>query len=216
MTFLPPLPHKLVIFGTSSFAEIAYEYFSRDSFYKPWAFTVEREYMNSCRFCSNPVIPFEDVSATHPPDEYSMFIAVGYGEGNSIKERIYNESKKKGYSLVNYVSSRAFVWRNVILGDNNFIFENNTIQPFVTIGNNNTFWSGNHIGHHSKIGNHNFFSSHVVVCGNVEIGDRCFLGVNSSIADNVSIPNETFLKIGAIATKDYIYEMGKKRTYNRS
>jgi sugar O-acyltransferase (sialic acid O-acetyltransferase NeuD family) len=208
--------NKLIIFGTSLFAEIAFEYFSRDSFYNPWVFTVEKDYIEKDELFDTRIVPFETIEKVYPPDHYSMFVAVGYGEKCSIKERIYNEAKKKGYELVNYVSSKAFMWRNVKLGDNNFIFEDNTIQPFVTIGNNNTFWSGNHIGHHSSIGNHNFFSSHIVVCGRVEIGDKCFFGVNSSIEDQISIPDNTYLKMGAIATRSYIYEMGKKRAYIRS
>ena len=50
-------------------------------------------------------------------------------------------------------------------GDNCFILEDNTVQPFVTIGNNVTLWSGNHIGHDSVIEDDCFISSHVVVSG---------------------------------------------------
>lgn len=69
------------------------------------------------------------------------------------------------------------------MGDNCFVFENQTIQPFVKIGNDVIIWSGNHIGHHSMIGDHCFISSHVVISGNVKIEPYCFLGVNSSIRD---------------------------------
>ena len=51
------------------------------------------------------------------------------------------------------------------MGDNCFIFEDNTVQPFVTLGNNLVLWSGNHIGHHSTLRDHCFISSHVVISG---------------------------------------------------
>ena len=57
-------------------------------------------------------------------------------------------------------------------GDNCFILEDNTIQPFVSIGNNVTLWSGNHIGHDSTIDDHCFIASHVVVSGHVRVGTR--------------------------------------------
>lgn len=201
----------LIIFGDSSFAELAYEYFGEDSDFTPVAFTVEKKFITKSFLFGLDIIPFEELEYQQP---YYMFIAVGYDKGkNDIKTRLYHEAKAKGFQLASYVSSKAFVWNNVVIGDNVFIMEDNTIQPFVSIGNNNTFWSGNHIGHHSTIGDNNFFSSHVVVCGHVTIGNNCFFGVNSSIANNISIPDRTFLKMGGIATKDYIYEMGKKRPY---
>ena len=55
--------------------------------------------------------------------------------------------KAKGYAAATYVSSRAFVWHNVVLGDNVFIFESNVVQHHASIGNDVILWSGNHIGH---------------------------------------------------------------------
>jgi acyl-[acyl carrier protein]--UDP-N-acetylglucosamine O-acyltransferase len=66
------------------------------------------------------------------------------------------------------------------IGENCFIFEDNTIQPFVRIEDNVILWSGNHIGHHSTIKSHNFISSHVVVSGQCTIEPNCFIGVNST------------------------------------
>lgn len=205
---------KLIIFGTSSFAQIANEYFTHDSNYIVEAFTVENDFMmGEKEFLQKELVSFETVEKRFPPSEFDIFIAVGYGEYNKIRKRIFDEAVKKGYFLATYISSNAFIWRNVKIGRNCFVFEDNTIQPFVSIGNSNIFWSGNHIGHHSKIGNNNFFTSHVVVSGYVNIGDNCFFGVNSTVVNNIDIPDNTYLKATGLATKDYIYEMGKKRTY---
>ena len=57
------------------------------------------------------------------------------------------------------------VWARHEIGENCFIFEDNTIQPFVKIGDDVVLWSGNHIGHHAEIGDHCFISSHVVISG---------------------------------------------------
>ena len=72
------------------------------------------------------------------------------------------KGKKKGYDFYSYVSPKATVLTNKI-GENCFILEDNTIQPFVEIGNNCVLWSGNHIGHHGKIDDHVFITSHCVV-----------------------------------------------------
>jgi sugar O-acyltransferase (sialic acid O-acetyltransferase NeuD family) len=113
----------------------------------------------------------------------------------------------KGYQAVSYVSSRAFVWRNVEIGENCFIFEDNTLQPFAKIGRNVILWSGNHIGHHSIIKDNCFISSHVVISGFCEVGENCYLGVNSTVANNVKVANDCFIDAGTVILKDT--EQGK-------
>jgi len=192
---------KIIIFGDSAFAEIAYEYFTYDSDYRVEAFCVEKNYLKKESLFSLPILPFEDIEKKFSPLEYDMFIALVYNNLNKIRERIFYEAKKKGYKLASYISSKSFVWRNVQMGENCFIFEDNTVQPFVKIGDNNILWSGNHIGHHSVIGSHNFISSHVVISGFCNVGNNNFFGVNSTFANNLKIgsynwfsPNVTILK----------------------
>jgi len=184
---------KLIIFGDSAFAEIAYEYFSYDSEYEVAAFTVSSQYLTKTSLFGLPVVPFEEIENQFPPELFEMHIALVYNVLNRIRIQYYNEAKLKGYRLANYISTKCFVWRNVELEDNIFIFEDNTIQPFVKIGANNIFWSGNHIGHHSRIGSHNFISSHVVISGFCEIGNANFIGVNSTFSNNLIVGNDCFV-----------------------
>lgn len=192
---------KLVIFGTLDYAQLAHEYFTHDSEYEVAAFTVDGAYISARRYMGKPVVPFETLEAQYPPTEYEVHVAVVYGELNRIRQRKAVEAKAKGFDLASYVSSRAFVWPNVRLGEHCFIFEDNTIQPFVTIGDNTVLWSGNHIGHHSTIGSNCFVTSHVVVSGFCEIGDNCFLGVNSTIGNHVSIGSDSWICQGASVTR---------------
>src|SRR5262249_621861 len=90
------------------------------------------------------------------------------------------------------------------VGDNCFILEDNTIQPFVRIGNDVTLWSGNHIGHDSTIGDHCFITSHVVVSGNVTVGPRSFIGVNATLRNSITIPPQALIGAGAIIMEDTV------------
>jgi sugar O-acyltransferase (sialic acid O-acetyltransferase NeuD family) len=110
--------------------------------------------------------------------------------------------KRKGFECVSYVSSHAFVWHNVEIGDNCFILENNVVQYGVTLGNDIVLWSGNHIGHRTVIRDHVFISSHVVISGYCEIGEHCFLGVNSSVSDHIKVANDCLVGAGALIHKD--------------
>ena len=127
-----------------------------------------------------------------------MHVAIVYGKLNRLRADICGRVRAKGYSLASYISSRAFCWRNVTFGEHCFIFEDNTLQPFVKVGSNVIMWSGNHIGHHSRIGNNCFITSHVVVSGWCDVGDNCFLGVNAAIANNTTIGKESWVMHGAI------------------
>ncbi len=189
---------KLVIIGDSVFAQVAYEYFTHDSNYEVVAFSVESGYLKKETLFGLPVVPFETLEETYAPAEHSVYVATVYTQLNRLRTRLSAEAKNKGYSLASYVSSRAFVWRNVELGEHCFIFEDNTVQPFVKIGNNVVLWSGNHIGHHSTVKDHCFISSHVVISGFCNIGERVFMGVNSTVANNVNIGDNCV--VGAAAT----------------
>ena len=193
---------KLILFGTGDIAQIANYYFDIDSEHEVVAFTVNEEYMTIKEFEGKPVVAFEKLSQRYPPNEYKLFIALSYSDMNRIREQKYNEAKKMGYELANYISSKCTYLSQYSVGDNCFIFENNTIQPFVKIGNNVTLWSGNHIGHHSIIHDHNFVSSHVVISGHCEIESNCFLGVNSTLAHKVKIASGTLLGAGVVISKD--------------
>lgn len=193
---------KILIFGTGDIAQIAKYYFEIDSEYDVVGFTVDRKYLDNDKFEGLPVIPFDRLVKEYPPQKFKLFIALSYSKMNSIREAKYKEAKKMGYELVSYVSSKCSYMSQFQHGDNCFIFEDNTIQPFVRIGSNVTLWSGNHIGHHSTIGDHNFISSHVVISGHCTIGNNCFLGVNATVHNNVEIASGTLLAAGAILSKN--------------
>lgn len=193
---------RLVIFGTGDIAQIAHLYFSSDSDYEVVAFTVDGAYLTDQYFCGLPVVPFETISREYPPDQHAMFVALSYTNLNSLRRQKYEAAKAGGYKLASYVSSRATVLNDGAIGENCFIFEDNTIQPFSRIGNNVTLWSGNHIGHHSNIGSHTFIASHVVVSGGVDIGESCFIGVNATLRDHIKIGDRCVIGAGALILSD--------------
>lgn len=184
---------KLIIVGDSAFAEIAKEYFEHDSDYEVVAFSVERAYLKAEELHGLPVEPYEELLEKYDPTSHDIYVAVVYSQLNRLRTRLANGAKAMGYQLASYISSRSFVWRNVEVGEHCFIFENNTVQPFVKIGNNVVLWSGNHIGHHSVVRDNCFISSHVVISGYCEIGENSFLGVNATLANNLKIGRDNWI-----------------------
>lgn len=193
---------QIVIVGVGETGQIAYEYFTHDSPHKVVAFSVEERFIQERSLYGLPVVPFESLDQIYHPSKYGVFIGVSYTQLNRVRTRLYHEAKRKDFSLVSYISSKAFVWRNVKIGDNCFIFENNVIQHQVQVGNNVILWSGNHIGHQTKIGDNSYVSSHVVISGFCEIGENCFLGVNCSFNDRIRVAPDCVIGSGAVVVKD--------------
>ena len=193
---------KVIIFGIEDFAELAHYYLEKDSPHTVSAFTVDRAYIREPTFKGLPVVAFEDVETQFPPRAYKMFAPLSPSKMGAIRAQKYLAGKEKGYEFISYVSSKATVWDAAKIGENCFILEDNTIQPFVQIGNNVVLWSGNHIGHHSSIGDHCTLTSHVVVSGHVRIQPYSFFGVNSTLRDGIEIGTATFVAAGALITKN--------------
>jgi sugar O-acyltransferase (sialic acid O-acetyltransferase NeuD family) len=192
----------LVIFGAGELAEVAHFYFTRDAGAAVAAFTVDAAYLKERRFCGQPVVPFEEVGAAYPPDRHDLFVALSYARINALRAEKCAAGKAQGYRLRTYVSSRASVWEGFEPGENCFILEDNTIQPFVRIAANVTLWSGNHIGHHAVLGANCFITSHVVISGGVQVGDNAFIGVNATIRDHVKIGARSVIGAGSLVLQD--------------
>lgn len=195
--------NNIIIFGTNDLAELAHFYFLNE--FKlghnnpfPVAFTTNKEYITKNIFKGLPVVPFEELEKHYSPSEYKLFAPV---TSNELREKIYNEGKKKGYNFISYISSKCTNLTSNI-GENCFILEDNTLQPFTTIGNNVVLWSGNHIGHHSVIEDNVFFTSHVVMSGHCHIKKGAFLGVNSTLRDGITIGENSIIGMGSVVTKN--------------
>jgi len=198
---------KVIIFGLRDLAELAHYYLTEDSEHEVVAFTVNEKYRTVENFKGLPVVDFENIEKKFSNNVYELFAPMIGTNMNRLREEVYNEGKQKGYKFISYISSKATVFNNKI-GDNCFILEDNTIQPFTNIGNNVILWSGNHIGHHSEIKDHVFFTSHVVMSGHCIIEPNCFLGVNSTLRDGCHLAKGTLLAMGASLTKQETEEWG--------
>ena len=211
---------KLVIFGLGEIAEMAYEYFTKDSDFEVCAFVADKKFIDTEEKRNLPIVDTEQLLRRFSPMFFWLFVAIGESNLNYDRRRIYLKLKSQGYRFASYVSSKAFVWDNVKIGENCLVLGNNTLDPFVTIGDNVVLWCGNHIGHRSVIRAHCFITSHVVVSGFCEIGENCFMGVNSCTCARIRVAKDNVIAMGAVINKntreDGIYVGNPARNQNIS
>lgn len=196
---------KLVIFGTSAFAEVAHYYFRCDSDYAVAAFTVDSRYVKEGVFKELPVVAFEELDKSFPPSEYDLFVAMGIQKVNQQRAEKVAEAEAKGYRLASFLSSKAMVSEDLVMRPNSMVMDGAHLQPFVEVGRNTIIWSGCGIGFRSRIGDHcwlvaSTFGESVVV------GDYSFIGLGSTIAPSRSIGASNVIGAGALIlhdTKDF-------------
>lgn len=188
----------IIILGAGDFAEIAALYM------KESGWKIELHLVDDARFkkveklngLNVMTASLEECARQFPPRYFDVFVAIGYSRLNSTRVRKCEELKSLGYDLPSFVHPEVKPYGKI--GKGCFIFERNTIQPFVEIGDYSVVWSGNHIGHHAVIGKGVFITSHVCISSRCNIGERSFLGVNSTLDDAITIGPGSIVQSGSV------------------
>lgn len=194
---------KLSIFGTGEFGEVAAYYFANFSDFLVEGYVVEDDFLGNDFHRNLPVRSKSEFLEQNPPQESSIFIAIGYSNRNRNRWRIIEEFRALGYSFASFVSPNAFVAEGSIhpSTEHLFILEQNVIQPFSSISSDVIMWSGNHVGHHTTIGQGSFLTSKVAIAGGVKIGIRTTMGLGSLVIENLEIGDECLIAAGVVVKK---------------
>lgn len=190
---------KIILWGTGQIAQVVLHYLENDSDHEICAFCMDREFVTEKTFQGRPVVAFEDIVTSHPPQEYRMAIPMGYKRLNKHREEKYLAAKALGYEFITYISSQSNC-DAASVGENTFIFNFNDIQPFTVIGNNVMIWANTGIGHHVVIEDHCFLAS-PKISGATRIKRNSFLGTNATIGDTLEIGEYCVIGVGAVVTK---------------
>lgn len=190
----------LVIFGTGRLADLVFNLLGNKS-NSVKAFTLDREYIDARTHFSKVVIPYDEVMNRYPPDEFNMFCAVGYKDMR-MRKSIYERIKNDGYKLINIIGEKISSTNEMILGDNNLIFNGAYIGSNGIIGNNNIMRPMMYLGHLHNVGDHNYFAPGCNIGGNCSIGNLNFIGIGSTILDSKKIGNEVLVAGGSVVVKD--------------
>lgn len=190
---------KIVIYGSGKMAELTCYYFTNDSEYEVVAFCVDDAYVpaKNSSLLGLPLLGFKQVVDKYPKESHKIHVAIGR---NSAREITCKKVSENGYSFANYVSSKASVWPDLVIGQNTFIDQCCDIHPFVTIGDN-CMLMGTRLGHHSIIKN-NVLISGSTLAGNVTVGNNTFLGINSAVKEDVCIGSHNIIGASVFINKD--------------
>jgi sugar O-acyltransferase (sialic acid O-acetyltransferase NeuD family) len=193
---------KVIIYGNRQWAQLIYLYLTLDTPHEVVAFVAGQKYITEPTLLGLPVVPFENISKSYPPENHSMLVALGFKKMNQFRKERYQQAKKMGYEFITYISSRATCWPQVKFGENCIVCENSIVHPFVSIGNNVVIASGTLISHHCSIADHCFIAPGSIILGGTTIESGCFIGANSTIRESIVVGQDSLIGAGAFINKN--------------
>lgn len=194
--------NRVVIFGTSDFAQVVHASLRHESPYEVVAFTVHEEYRTESVLLGLRVVPFERVGEVFPPERFSIFVAIGYRDVNRVRANVFMECKRAGYRLITYISPRASLLGTVEVGENCFVGDYAVIRTLSRIGDNVIIGGLSYIGQRTRIHDHCFISQSSSLSSNNEVGPYAFIGANATIRDGVRIGGGCVIGAGAVVHRD--------------
>lgn len=202
LLFVENMRRKVIIFGITDLAEILYSYLFHSENYEVIAFCVDKEYLPKAKkFHNLPIYSYDQVKKIFSPNEYGIFICIGYKSMNKYREFCFKKVEKDGFEICSFVHPSALVLARS-KGYGNIIFPNVVIDQLSEIGIGNVFYPCSVLSHHSTVGNFNYFSVKSCICGHVSITNNCFFGANCTIKNGVKVSSYTFVGASTYINKD--------------
>lgn len=192
---------EIVVFGAGQIADVARAYIDAHGGDRIVAFTVDGSHLAADTFAGRPLVAWEDLERLYPPDRVKLLGPLSFRRLNAFRRERHLEAKSRGYDFASFVHSSCHVHAEHV-GENCFILENCTLQPFSRIGDGVMIWSSTHVGHHATIGDHCFLSTHVGISSNVVLGEECFLAGKASIDYGRTVGARSFLGPAAVVLED--------------
>lgn len=132
-------------------------------------------------------------------DEYNnVVIAIG---DNTIREKLYFEAKRIGYSFPNIIGSNVYVSPYASIGEGNIILNNVSIQNGSVVGNGTILNHGVEIHHDSEVGDFVCVYTNSVIRTYAKIKKCVKLGSNVTICNEVIVDEDIIIDDGETIKK---------------
>lgn len=119
-----------------------------------------------------------------------------------LREKKYQELKKKKFQFPNIVHDRATVEPSVKMGEGNIILANAMVGSEVILGNINYVNTGAMICHESTAGTNNHFAPNSVIAGRVRTGSNNLIGMCATTYFEIEIGDNNIINNGYNAIKN--------------
>jgi len=194
---------KVIVYGMNILSKMLYyDALGREDF-QIACFAVDNEHLGGRKLMLGlPLVGMDEVDELYPPDEYDMVALFDGYDCMRDREKKYAKAKSKGYTLRNYISSKADVPPDTAMGDNNIVIGQTHIGIEGSMGDNNLIRQNVYLGHGFKLGNHNVITAGCTIGGDCEFKNNCYIGIGSTIVNDTTIEEETLIGAGGVVIKN--------------
>lgn len=175
-------------------------YLNSDARYEVVGFSVNQQFIKEPLLFGKPVVALERLPDFFSSSEVSLLMAVGYGDLNRNRQKIYESVKGMGYTIETYIHPDAKVYTESV-GEGSIIMPNAFVDVFCEIGVNAVIWGNCSLAHHAKVGNHCWLATGCVLSGSAELGDNSFVGVGATIVNQVKVGTHNVIGAGSLIVK---------------
>lgn len=117
---------------------------------------------------------------------------------NILREQIYQQSEKLGYTFPNVIAASAYISPYAKLGNGIIILNNAVVQNGASIGSGTILNSGVEAHHDSTIGNNCLVYTNSVVRSLAKVGDRALIGSTVTISTRAIVQCGTVIGDGSV------------------
>lgn len=145
-----------------------------------------------------PVLGDDTVVLNYAADKVVLVNAIGSIRDTALREKVYDNFKKLGYSFSGVIHPSAIVARNITFGEGVQVMAGTVIQTGSSIGANSIINTRASIDHDCVIGEHVHIAPGAVLSGSVKIGKGVHIGTGSSIIQSIQIGAGSTIGAGAV------------------
>ncbi|GAB3368946.1 PglD-related sugar-binding protein [Massilia agri] len=178
---------QLLIYGSKEFSETVME-LAEDCGYRVAGL------IDDFSQADNVLGTLDRVKQTHPPSNFQIAIAIGYGN-LAARWQVWERVTSAGYIAPPLVHPRAYVAKSATLGAGAMVMAGAVVDVRASLGNIAVIWPGACINHDATVGENCFVSPNATLCGYVGLGAHSFVGAGAAIVDHCVVPPRTRIKM---------------------
>ena len=190
----------ILLHGLGSMGRLLFAEMEKDERFCVRAFVCDDRYYTQDSFAEKKIYKASEVVKAFPP---SSIRVISTGVYSSLRERYdsYRQMKDKGYRFINFISKKAMVADDVLMGENNIVFAGVYLDYFGKMGDCNVVRPQVYIGHNFNIGNGVYVAPNCSIAGYATIEDLSFIGIGATVLERLVIAKETLIGAASLVTK---------------
>lgn len=191
-----------IIMGSGGHASVLVEAIRMSAAYAIQGYTVKMKPDHADQWAGLTLLGDDECIPQYDPLRVRLVNGVGSTGSSTIRTRLFDEWKAKGYRFASIVHPTAYISTSAQLGEGIQVMAGAVIQTGVTIEHNTIVNTRAVVEHHCEIGAHSHIAPGAVVCGNVHIGSGVHIGAGAVIKQGLRIGDCAVIGAGAVVIRD--------------